>query len=264
MDEQRHTLNLAPPFEDVRLEVAISDCRIQLLYIGTAERLFECGAVEPRMVEPGTAKERPRVDSSGFHFMRDVQWSKGTRLLRIARYITDLTFAAQLPGAPQALTFPGLDWLDAHPGRVRVDVNDEVYGNRRYTKRVTAGTVEALIKMGFPAKVFDLKWSVARVMQHNWLQRTPELRLQGYVTTRRLMRGYFELEQTWTRAASTIQKCPSRARAPALDRQPAARVGQPRKRINVATRCSRPGRLRPYTDAARFAPVLHACRSPHT
>ena len=203
MDDQRYTVNLHPPFADVRLEVEISDCHILLLYVGTAERLIESGTVEPAMAEVAPAKSRPRVDSTGFYYHREVRWQRGTRLLRIARHITDVAFAAQLPGGPQDLKFPRLDWLDEHPGRVSVRFKDHEYDGQPYRKKVTAGTVGGLIKSGFPAHLFDLKWSAGRFSLHSWLHLKP---LGGYVNINRLMRGYFEVEESWSQASSTAQR----------------------------------------------------------
>jgi hypothetical protein len=183
---------LPAPFNDVYFEWDASDQHIALEYVGLAERLIECGAIEPRMAEKARKGEpKPRRDSSDHRFYREVRISKEPlcRVLRVVRYIADSKLAELLPGAPRGLRMKRLDWLDARPGTIHVARGKGQLG--REVNTIAAGRREDLIAAGFPASCFLSKL----------LSRSGRDRVYGNLApfenasadVRMLMRGYFEI-----------------------------------------------------------------------
>jgi hypothetical protein len=184
---------LPAPFDDVYFEWDASDQHIALEYCGPAERLIECGAIEPRMAEKAKKGEpKPRRDSAGHRFHREVLIRKEplSRVLRIVRYIGDAKFAESLPGAPRGLRMKRLDWLDARLGTIHVATGK--VEQDRTMKTVAAGRREDLIAAGFPASCF-LSKSLSRSGYANFYSKSKPFE-DKVLHVRMLMRGYFEVD----------------------------------------------------------------------
>jgi hypothetical protein len=209
---------LPTPFDDIRFEWdtlcrfhGISDVYVRLEYIGAPDRLIGCGAIEPAMAEKSKIKARPRVDSAGHYYHRDLQVDRNsfTNVLKITRCITDPRFAATLPGVPRGLRFKRLDWLDAHPDQVHVASKKRQYTNRsRWVETITAGTVDNLLAAGFPESLFKLKFTPSSPSHYihggTWKE--------SYVRVSRLMRGYFEvrMETLEEHAEDAVEETPAK------------------------------------------------------
>jgi hypothetical protein len=184
--------HLPAPFDDVRFTWDASDRYIELEYIGLAERLIECGAIEPAMVVKARKGEpKLRLDSAGHRFRREVKILRQPTLcaaLWVVRRITDAKFAATLPGAPRGLRMKRLDWLDSHPGEVHVTRKHS--RSKDYLTTFTAGTRESLIAAGFSESYFRLKL-LARPCYEEFMHVGRE-----WGTVKTLMRGYIEIEIT--------------------------------------------------------------------
>jgi hypothetical protein len=191
---------LPAPFDDIRFAWGtldrfngVSDAYVMLEYIGAPDRLIECGAIEPAMAGKARTKSRPRVDSAGHYYHRDLQVDRNsmTNVLKITRCITDPKFAETLPGAPRGLRFKRLDWLDVHPDKVHVVSKRREYANRtRWVETITAGTLDNLLASGFSETFFKLKKFTPASPSH-YLYEVRRENAYGRVT--RLMRGYFEV-----------------------------------------------------------------------
>lgn len=190
---------LPAPFDDIRFQWDIlslhcdPDMDVRIEYIGAPNRLIECGAIEPAMAGKSKAKSRPRVDSAGHYYHRELRVDPDsmTHHLKITRYITDPKFAETLPGAPRGLRFKRLDWLDAHPNRVHIakQVTKRDTKNQWVVTR-TAGTVENLLAAGFPKSYFEQKFTACS--RSHCLYRDLPANAYGRISC--LMRGYFDVQ----------------------------------------------------------------------
>jgi hypothetical protein len=206
---------LGAPFDDVRFEWDISDSHVTLEYIGAPNRLLECGAIEPDMAGKSKVKSRPRVDSAGNYYHRELRIDPHsmTNYLKVTRYITDPKFAETLPGGPRGLRFKRLDWLDAHPASVHVVTEKSRLGNQSWVRTRTAGTLDGLLAAGFSKDLFKVKFSPSTWRQ--FMVGGTETEPKGaYKTVHRLMRGYYEIEMDMPReVASTSLPIKPQAKA---------------------------------------------------
>jgi hypothetical protein len=183
---------LPAPFQDIRVDYHVSDACVQLVYTGDAERLVSAGVIEEAMAGKGKKGEKPRVDSRGDYFHREVRVRSTplSKYLCVSRYITDPAYAATLPGAPKVMRFERLDWLDAHPGQLHTRVTNKEQDGGVHTWRSTAGRMEDLVAAGFPVKMIQ-RFRASEPKKYGWQYN--EKNLDSY----RLMRGYFAFE-TWS------------------------------------------------------------------
>jgi hypothetical protein len=187
--------SLSAPFDDVQFTWDASDQHIALEYCGPAERLIECGAIEPHMADKAKkgSGRNPRCDSSGHRFHRALKIMRDRTVLKVVRYIGDQKFAESLPGTPRGVRMKRLDWLDAHPGTIHV-ITEKAYEEMWMTSH--AGRREDLIVAGFPESLF-LKKPFARKGYDRFFHDLPHFEnARGTVT--KLMRGYVEIE-VWHR-----------------------------------------------------------------
>jgi hypothetical protein len=120
----------------VAVECTASDRFVRFEYIGSAQGLLACGAVEPGMTD-ASRPGRLRLDSNGDRFWRA---KIGPDRFRILRMITSTAVATGLPGAPSELITPMLAELHSAPDEIARDECEHFY--------YYAGTKEALIREG--------------------------------------------------------------------------------------------------------------------
>jgi hypothetical protein len=183
------------PFEDVQFTWDASDRYIQLEYSGLAERLIECGAIEPDMAEKSKRPKR-RIDSVGHPYNRVARLDVETMTphVRITRLIGDPKYAETLPGVPRGLRFKRLDWLDAHPDELHQHIDVRI--NRLYVHRrkLLAGTaVNFMAIAGYSEEAFRGKLR-QRTGYHGYLGDDEPGNRGESTWLVRLMRGYFEIQ----------------------------------------------------------------------
>ena len=151
--------HLPAPFDDIRIGWDVSLSGVTIQYQGDASRLLEAGAIEPDMVGKAKTKVRPRLDSAGHYYNRDVRVAQ--RPLRaqllVTRHITDPEFAKTLPGAPRILRFKFFDWLEPRPNGLHIETQKD--GDKNVHTKIV-GTVENLLAAGFHRCAFERKYPV--------------------------------------------------------------------------------------------------------